>query len=302
MKKLALVIAVVMLAVCTLACSGQNSETETTEEIKTTPETTESKADIQKLIEDIITIRGNYGQKADAKVDSLLKELEELDESEAGLLRKTIDYWNYLDRDLQINTGDVPEGFPDGDNLCIVVLGYALNKDGSMQDELIGRLTTALDLAEAYPNAYVMCTGGGTAKENPDATEAGRMGEWLLSHGLSEDRLILEAQSKTTVQNAELCIDILRSRYPQVDSCVIVSSSYHIAWGSLLFEAVFLKSAKEADAPEMHVIGNYAYEFENPLYPADQIFRWETGGLLLLYGNIDLANQYFRGTFEKPEL
>ena len=77
MKKLALIIAVVMLAVCTLACSEQNSETETTEEIKTTPETTESKADIQKLIEDIITIRGNYGQKADAKVDSLLKELEE---------------------------------------------------------------------------------------------------------------------------------------------------------------------------------------------------------------------------------
>ena len=34
-----------------------------------------------------------------------------------------------------------------------------------------------------------------TASGNPDVTEGGLMGEWLLEHGLSEDRLIIEDQA-----------------------------------------------------------------------------------------------------------
>ena len=56
-----------------------------------------------------------------------------------------------------------------------------------------GRLEKALECAEKYPNALVMCTGGGTASGNPDATEAGQMCRWLEEHGISSDRLIAEA-------------------------------------------------------------------------------------------------------------
>ena len=41
-----------------------------------------------------------------------------------------------------------------------------------MKDELLGRLNVALSCAERYPKAYVLCTGGGTARNSPDATEA----------------------------------------------------------------------------------------------------------------------------------
>ena len=59
---------------------------------------------------------------------------------------------------------------------ALVILGQRLKADGSMKDELIRRLKVGLDVSEQYPNAYVVCTGGGTAKENKEVTEAGQMG------------------------------------------------------------------------------------------------------------------------------
>lgn len=50
----------------------------------------------------------------------------------------------------------LPDGLPDTDELCIVVLGFQLNPDGSMRDELINRLNVALRSAEKYPNAYIV--------------------------------------------------------------------------------------------------------------------------------------------------
>lgn len=96
----------------------------------------------------------------------------------------------------------LPENLPQDDSLALVILGGGLNADGSMKDELIRRLNVGLDCAEQYPNAYVVCTGGATAKENKDVTEAGQMGAWLLENGLEEDRLILEDRSRSTIENA----------------------------------------------------------------------------------------------------
>ena len=39
-----------------------------------------------------------------------------------------------------------------------------------MKDELVNRLTVALRCAEKYPRAYIVCTGGGTAEKNENAT------------------------------------------------------------------------------------------------------------------------------------
>lgn len=40
--------------------------------------------------------------------------------------------------------------------------------------------------------AYVAVTGGGTAKNNPNATEADQMAAWMIANGLDENRLIVE--------------------------------------------------------------------------------------------------------------
>ena len=252
------------------------------------------------IIRDIVTYHGSYGDEADGKVQELIDELSKQDSNKGTLWKNIMDYWDYANSELQVNTDKLPDDLPDDDSLCIVVLGFELNDDGSMQDELIGRLKTALSCSEQYPNAYIVCTGGGTAKDNKDVTEADLMGEWLIENGLDEKRLIIENKSLTTAQNALFSYDILLNQYPQVNSVALVSSSYHIAWGSLLFESAFMKTASEQSTPEIHIISNCAYKTENDKY--SDVLRFETGGMLQLIGEDDLAMEYYSDTYTKPEL
>ena len=254
------------------------------------------------IIQDIITYHGCYDHEADAKVSELLDELNTVDSKQGELWKKIMEYWDYANNEMTVNLDKLPDDLPKDSSLAITVLGFELNDNGTMKDELVGRLNTALECAEQYPNAYVICTGGGTAKDNKEVTEAGLMGDWLKEHGLSEDRLIIEDQSMTTAQNAEFSYKIILDKYPSINSIAIVSSSYHIAWGSLLFEAEFMKYALENNVPEIHVVSNCAYKTSNETYKESEILRWETGGMLQLVGNNDLAMKYYTNQYEKPVL
>lgn len=214
------------------------------------------------------------------ETQELLAELALLDADKAALWSEILDYWTYVNTEMPLNIGGLPEGLPDDDSLAIVVLGYELKPDGAMQPELKGRLRTALACAKQYPNAYVVCTGGGTARKNKSVTEAGLMAEWLINHGVKPRRLIVEDRSRSTVENALFTYDILREAYPQVDSLAIVSSSYHIPWGALLFEAELLKEAAESGAGEICVISNAAYETGNDKY--SDVLGYQRSGLLQL--------------------
>ena len=110
---------------------------------------------------------------------------------------------------------ELPDDLPEDDSLCLVALGFQLNPDGTMREELTERLKVLLAASGKYPNAIIVCTGGGTAADDPDATEAGRMVEWLEQHGVDPSRLIAEDHSLTTAQNAIYTFDILEERYPQ---------------------------------------------------------------------------------------
>ena len=175
--------------------------------------------------------------------------------------------------ELQPESGlPLPDDLPQDDTLVIEVLGFALQKDGSMREELIHRLETALACAQQYPNAYVLVTGGGTASQAPEATEADAMAAWLLEHGLDESRLIIENRSKTTCENAVFSYEILRQDYPQVHTMAIVTSDYHIPLGCLLFQAWFLLNTK-ASAPDISVAahasclaGSYTFTLEEQAY------------------------------------
>ena len=270
-----------------------------TEAVTAAPERTDAQ-----IIEEIITYHGCYGAQADEKVHELLQELDGIDSRQGKLWTDIMEYWDYANNEMTVNVDTLPEGLPDDNTMALTVLGFELNDDGTMQDELIERLTVALACAKQYPNAYVICTGGGTARDNPDVTEGGLMGEWLLAHGLEKDRLIIEDQSHTTAENASNSYDILLRDYPQVNSVVLISSSYHIAWGSLLFESAFMRSASEKQTPEIHVISNCSCQIENDIYLKSEILRWETGGMLQMIGNNDLAMQYYfdYDHLEKPVL
>ena len=187
----------------------------------------------------------------------------------------------------------LPDSLRTDDSLCLVALGFQLNPDGTMRDELIERLKVLLRASEQYPNAVIVCTGGGTAADDPSATEAGRMAEWLVSQGVDSARVIVEDHSVTTAQNAIYTFDILEERYPQVKQIAIISSDYHIATGTLLFgaEAILRDSA-------MEVVSNAAWHAPSGTLSA----MFQAGALIELSGDVETAFAIYYETYDIHEL
>lgn len=181
-----------------------------------------------------------WNQDLSAKrMQHLLEELEEVNPDTANRWCSILDYWGAATTDMPVNYGSVPGDLDSGNQLCLIVLGYQLNPDGSMKKELVNRLETALKSAKKYPDSYILCTGGGTATAAPEITEADAMAQWLEEKGIEKERIIVENRSLSTSQNAILSYQILTEQYPQITEAAIISSDYHLPWGIILFQAQF---------------------------------------------------------------
>lgn len=169
------------------------------------------------------------------KIEACLDKLEAESPAEGALWRRIMADWARLNEagfeDHRVLPGDLPQ---DG-SLCIVVFGYGLGADGSIQPELEDRLYVALNAARQYPNAYVAVTGGQTS-EVPGVSEAGQMAAWLQAQGVAENRLIVEDQALSTTQNAINTYDLLAEKYPQVKTLAVVSSDYHVTCSAVLLQ------------------------------------------------------------------
>ncbi|MBO7423294.1 MAG: YdcF family protein [Oscillospiraceae bacterium] len=249
-----------------------------------------SNAEEQNIIEDIIVYYGSYGEAADETVTGLL---EQLDEDSASKWKSILNYWKFANNDIEIHYDVLPDGLPETDELCMVVLGFQLNEDGSMKEELVERLKVVLASAKKYPNAYIACTGGGTAKNDSLSTEAGRMTEWLVENGIDRERIILENHSLTTAQNAIFTSRILGEQYPQVKQLAIISSDYHIATGALLFEAESI--LKQMD---MTVVSNAAWKAPSGVLST----MFQAGALIELSGDQETAFEIYYETYDIHEL
>lgn len=106
----------------------------------------------------------------------------------------------------------------------VIVLGAALNRDGSMKPVLVSRLRAALRLAREFPQAWVITTGG-----NPQhgRTEAQAMKTWLVDHQIAPARIATENRSRNTVENARNCARILVAGHST--GAVLVTSPDHVA-------------------------------------------------------------------------
>ncbi len=248
----------------------------------------------QKIAEEIAVDYGTYGEEAKDRIASLLRELKSADENAGVRFERIMDIWTSPELGKNLNYGVLPDGLPDTDELCIVVLGFQLEPDGSMKEELVQRLTAALESAKKYPNAYVVCTGGGTASENESATEAGKMAEWLISNGVEKKRVIVEDNSVTTAQNAIFTYDILTSLYPSVKKLAIVSSDYHIATGELLFKAEAILRASTPGAEKLEVISNAAWKAPSGTLSA----MFQAGAVIELFGDVETAFEIYYENYD----
>ena len=168
------------------------------------------------------------------------------------------------------------------------------NLSDIVKEELVERLTAALNSAEKYPRAYVVCTGGGTASENESASEAGEMAKWLIGQGVEKNRVIVEDNSITTAQNAIFTYDILTSLYPSVKKLAIVSSDYHIATGELLFKAESILRANAPGNEKLEVISNAAWKAPSGSLSA----MFQAGALIELFGDVETAFDIYYDNYD----
>ena len=278
------ILCVLLLLAVIASCSGCGQKAETREP--------------RAIIEEMVVDYGSYGSEAEEHIQALLKELRSVDADAAERWDSIMALWKSANTELTIHQGVLPDGLPDTDELCLVALGFQLNPDGTMRDELIERLKVLKASAEKYPNALIVCTGGGTAAEDPSATEAGKMAEWLIENGIAAERVLVEDRSLTTAQNAIYSYELLREGYPQVKQLAIVSSDYHIATGTLLFEAETLLRAEKAGAPAMQVVSNAAWNA-----PAGSLSTmFQAGALIELSGDTETAFKIYYDTYDIHEL
>lgn len=209
-----------------------------------------------------------YYKNGNSNTDVLrtLDAIKSISEDEYNEWKKIIDYWGYTENSMVENIGVAPDGLPDTNTHAFVVLGYALNRDGSMQDELKGRCQVAYESAMKYPNAYVVLAGGGTAADNKEVTEAGQMKDYMVNElNFDESRIILEDKSMTTVQNAQNTFNILYTEY-DISTISMVTSQYHLKRASLLYYTQSLFTAKELGETPIELVGNVGWLREDKTY------------------------------------
>ena len=252
----------------------------------------------QDITKELAVYYGTYGREAEGRIAELLEELYDADAVTGAKWESILRLWKTVNADHEIHENILPDGLPETDELCMIVLGFQLNPDGSMKDELIERLTVAKASAEKYPNALIVCTGGGTASGNPEATEAGEMAKWLTGNGVDPQRVIVEDRSLTTAQNAIYTYQILTEQYPRVKQLAIVSSDYHIATGTLLFGAEATLQAEEAGKETMTVVSNAAWHAPSGTLSA----MFQAGALIELSGDVETAFEIYYETYDIHEL
>ncbi len=254
----------------------------------------QSSRSAQDIIEELVVDYGSYTDQADERVGELIAELETVSCDLGARWKKITDIWKTADSDLTLNYDVLPDGLPDTEELCIVALGFQLEPDGTMRKELTERLKVVLASAEKYPKAYIVCTGGGTAPENDAATEAGEMAKWLIANGIDKNRVIVEDNSLTTAQNAIFSYDILTTHYPDVRYLAIVSSDYHIATGTLLFEAEAILRASTVGGEKLEIISNAAWKAPSGTLST----MFQAGALIELSGDTKTAFEIYYETYD----
>lgn len=105
----------------------------------------------------------------------------------------------------------------------IAIYGYGLTDKGEIPRILENRLLKGLELSQAFPEAKVIVSGG--AVTTP-FNEAEAMTSFLIEHGVSKERIIMEPLAKDTVGNSVMIAPILKeSRF---ENCSVVTSVTHL--------------------------------------------------------------------------
>jgi uncharacterized SAM-binding protein YcdF (DUF218 family) len=106
----------------------------------------------------------------------------------------------------------------------VIVLGAGLSGD-KISMTLKARLDQALYYMQQNPDVIIVVTGGQGPQE--DITEAFAMKEYLLEAGVSQDAILLEDQSTSTVENLRFAKEILDKEFSKNYKVAVITNDFH---------------------------------------------------------------------------
>ena len=215
-----------------------------------------SQTDTGALLRQLVNYYHYYQEDAALDFELILEQIRAQDPALAYTWANILSFWHNVNTDMPVYSDVLPDDLPEDDSLCIVVMGYQLESNGNIRPELEARLNVTLASARKYPNAYILCTGGGTASKNSKVTEAGQMYKWLVQNGIESHRIIVESQAMSTIQNAIYGSKLLYRDYPQIRSLAVITSDYHIYSSCLYFHTQAALDAYSAGIEPVRVVAN----------------------------------------------
>lgn len=119
------------------------------------------------------------------------------------------------------STKDEPDASPD----TIIILGAQVKGKNKAEAypsrSLAERLDRALEYLEQRPDMTVVVSGGQGADE-PDA-EANVMANYLIQHGIRDDKIIRETKSTSTLENLRFSNELC-----SLQNAIVVTNDYHM--------------------------------------------------------------------------
>jgi len=119
------------------------------------------------------------------------------------------------------------------DNLtCMIVLGGAFetevttSRGGIEFNQAADRFVEALRLLRDHPQARVLVSGGDGSLSGAYEGDAAASARFFSAFGISPERLIGEATSRTTYENVVNTQDILTRE--KLDNCLLITSAFHM--------------------------------------------------------------------------
>lgn len=106
---------------------------------------------------------------------------------------------------------------------AVVVLGCQVRGE-TPSSMLAWRAKAALDVLEDNPEAICVASGGQGSGE--DISEAEAIRRYLMQHGISEERIIMEEKSTSTYENIVFSAEILKE-LGITENIVIATSEFH---------------------------------------------------------------------------
>ncbi len=126
---------------------------------------------------------------------------------------------------------------------AIVIFGAAVRPDGSPSPSLHRRIHYGLSQARHYLEAPVFCSGG---RISDGSSEASVMAAILAAHGISPDRLVLDEESRDTLQNVVAAARFILAR--KLDGALLCTDHYHAPRVRMLFAGLGISSANMPSA------------------------------------------------------